>query len=199
MSPLNFGGKSKEEKDIEREMRYRKARAKLQQYIERIDDLQKMVYNQGKQAAKLGDDKFVRRQASKYLALHDKSKRGQRMLLLMEEARLQREMVKISGDFITFARDISQSIAEGPNVKQIASSQLQFEKAITQSEKMDEALSMALDMASEGVLGSGDYSDKGVDEVVKTMQGEVETEEKSLDDRITKGIKDVEDMMKKGS
>jgi hypothetical protein len=49
------------------------------------------------------------------------------------------------------------------------------------------------------VLGSGDYSDKGVDEVVKTMQGEVETEEKSMDDRITKGIKDVEDMMKKGS
>jgi hypothetical protein len=31
------------------------------------------------------------------------------------------------------------------------------------------------------------------------MQGEVETEEKSMDDRITKGIKDVEDMMKKGS
>ena len=58
---------------------------------------------------------------------------------------------------------------------------------------------MALDMASEGVLGSGDYSDKGVDEVVKTMQSEVETEEKSMDDRITKGIKDIEDMMKKGS
>jgi len=57
-----------------------------------------MVYNQGKQAAKLGDDKFVKRQAAKYLALQDKSKRSQRMLLLMEEARLQREMVKISGD-----------------------------------------------------------------------------------------------------
>jgi len=57
---------------------------------------------------------------------------------------------------------------------------------------------MALDMASEGVLGSGDYSEKGVDDVVKTMQGEAEIEEKSLDDKISKGIKDVEDMMKKG-
>jgi hypothetical protein len=198
MSPLKFGGKSKEEKEIEREIRYRKARATLQHYIEKIDDLQKMVYNQGKQAVKLGDDKFVKRQAAKYLALQERSKRSQRMLLLMEEARLQREMVKISGDFITFARDISQSIAEGPDVKKIASSQVEFEKALTQSEKIDEALSVALDMASEGVLGSGDYSEKGVDEVVKTMQGEVEIEEKSLDDRITKGIKDVEDMMKKG-
>ena len=198
MSPLKFGGKSKEEKEIEREIRYRKARATLQHYIEKIDDLQKMVYNQGKQAVKLGDDKFVKRQAAKYLALQERSKRSQRMLLLMEEARLQREIVKISGDFITFARDISQSIAEGPDVKKIASSQVEFEKALTQSEKIDAALSVALDMASEGVLGSGDYSEKGVDEVVKTMQGEVEIEEKSLDDRITKGIKDVEDMMKKG-
>ena len=198
MSPLKFGGKSKEEKEIEREIRYRKARTTLQHYIEKIDDLQKMVYNQGKQAVKLGDDKFVKRQAAKYLALQERSKRSQRMLLLMEEARLQREMVKISGDFITFARDISQSIAEGPDVKKIASSQVEFEKALTQSEKIDEALSVALDMASEGVLGSGDYSEKGVDEVVKTMQGEVEIEEKSLDDRISKGIKDVEDMMKKG-
>ena len=198
MSPIRFGGKSKEEKEIEREIRYRKARATLQHYIERIDNLQKMIYNQGKQAAKLGDDKFVRRQAAKFLALQERSKRSQRMLLLMEEARLQREMVKISGEFITFAKDISQSIAEGPDVNKLARSQVEFEKALTQSEKIDEALSVALDMASEGILGSEDYSDKNVDEVVKTMQSEVEVEEKSMDDRITKGIKDVEDMMKKG-
>jgi hypothetical protein len=198
MSPLRFGGKSKEEKDIEREIRHRKARATLQHYIERIEDLQKMVYNQGKQAAKLGDDKFVKRQAAKYLALQERSKRSQRMLLLMEEARLQREMVKISGEFITFARDISQSIAEGPDVNKIAHSQVEFEKALTQSEKIDEALSVALDMASESILSSQDFSEKSVDEIVKTMQGEVEIEEKSMDDRITKGIKNVEDMMKKG-
>jgi hypothetical protein len=198
VSPIRFGGKSKEEKEIEREIRYRKARATLQHYIERIDNLQKMIYNQGKQAAKLGDDKFVRRQAAKFLALQERSKRSQRMLLLMEEARLQREMVKISGEFITFAKDISQSIAEGPDVNKLARSQVEFEKALTQSEKIDEALSVALDMASEGILGSEDYSDKNVDEVVKTMQSEVEVEEKSMDDRITKGIKDVEDMMKKG-
>jgi hypothetical protein len=35
-------------------------------------------------------------------------------------------------------------------------------------------------------------------EIVKTMEGEVETEEKGLDERITKGIKEVEDRMRKG-
>lgn len=197
MAP-RFRGKSKEEKEIEREIRHRKARATLQHYIERLENLQSMVYDQGKQAAKLGDDKFVTRQAMKYLALQERIKRGQKMLLLMEEARLQKEMVKISGDFITFARDVSQSVFEGPDVDKIAHMQVEMEKAMAQAEKIDEALSVALDMASEGILSSQDFSQKNVEQIAKTMQGEAETEEKGLDERISKGIKEVEDMMKKG-
>ena len=68
MTPI-FKGKSKEEKEIEREIRHRKARVTLQHYLEKLENLQTMVYNQGKQAAKLGDDKFVTRQAAKYLRL----------------------------------------------------------------------------------------------------------------------------------
>lgn len=197
MGPI-FGGKSKEEKEIEREIRYRKARATLQRYNEKLENLQKMVYDQGKQAAKLGDDKFVTRQAAKYLTIQERIKKGQKMLLLMEEARLQREMVKVSGEFITFASDISQSIFEGPNVEKIAHMQVEMEKAMTHAEKVDEALSVAMDMASEGIMSSQDYSEKNVNEIVKSMQGEVEADEKGLDDRISKGIKSVEDAMKKG-
>jgi hypothetical protein len=192
-----FRGKSREEKEIEREIRHRKARATLQHYLERLGNLQTMVYNQGKQAAKLGDDKFVTRQAAKYLALQERMKRGQKMLLLMEEARLQREMVKVSGDFITFARDVSQSVFEGPDVDKIAHMQVEMAKAMAQAEKIDEALSVALDMANEGILSSQDFSEKNVTEIAKAMQGEAETEEKGLDERISKGVKEVEDMMKR--
>ncbi len=198
MSPLRFGGKSKEEKEIEREIRHRKARATLQHYLERLQTLQKMVYEQGKQAARLGDDKFVTRQATKYLSLQERIKRGQRMLLLMEETRLQREMVKISGDFITFAKDVSQSISEGPDVDKIAHMQVEMEKAMAQADKIDEALSVALDMASEGIIISQDFSEKNVTEIAKAMQGEAETEEKGLDERISKGLKEVEDTMTRG-
>jgi hypothetical protein len=193
-----FRGKSREEKEIEREIRHRKARATLQHYIERLDNLQSMVYEQGKQAAKLGDDKFVTRQAAKYLVLQERIKRGQKMLLLMEEARLQKEMVKISGDFVAFARDVSQSVFEGPGVDRVAHMQVEMEKAMAQAEKIDGALSVALDIASEGILSSQDFSQKNVEQIAKTMQGEAETEEKGLDERISKGVKEVEDMMKKG-
>lgn len=192
-------GKSKQEKEIEREIRYRKAKKTLQNYIVQLEGLQKRVYDQGRQAAKLGDEKFIKRQAAKYLALQEKIKKGQKMLLLMEEARLQKEMVKVSGDFVSFACDISESIFEAEDIEKIAGMQIELEKAMGQAEKIDETLSVAIDMTSEGILSSGDFSEKDMDEIVKTMEGEAETEEETaLDERITKGIKEVEDMMKKG-
>lgn len=192
-------GKSKKEKEIEREINYRKAKATLQNYIGKLEGLQKMVYKQGRQAARLGDEKFIRRQAAKYLALQERIKKGQKMLLLMEEARLQKEMVKVSGDFVSFARDISETIFEAPDTEKIVGMQVELEKAMQQAETIDETLSVAIDMTSEGILSAENFSEKNVDEIMKTMEGEAETEEETaLDERITKGIKEVEEMMKKG-
>ncbi|MDY6865114.1 MAG: hypothetical protein SVY15_03975 [Halobacteriota archaeon] len=190
-------GKSKEEKEIEREIRYRKAKATLKSYIEKLARLQTMVYDQGKQAAKLGDEEFLKRQALKYLALQEKKKKAQKMLLLMEEVKVQREMVKVSGEFVNFAKDISDSIFEAPDTNKIAGMQIELEKAMTKAETIDEALSVAIDMTSEGILTSESFSDANVEEIMKTMEGEVETEEKGLDDRISKGVKDVEEMMRR--
>ncbi|MCL0093652.1 hypothetical protein M1O53_01475 [Dehalococcoidia bacterium] len=191
-------GKSREEKEIEREIRYRKAKARVKGYISKLMDLQKTIYDQGRQAARLNEEKFLKRQAAKYLVLQERIRKGQRMLLLMDEARLQREMVKISGDFVTFAKDISESIIEGPDVEKIAGMQVELEKAMAQAEGIDEALSTTLDMASEGILSAEGFSDRDINEIVKTMEGEAETEEKGLDERISRSIKEVEDMMRKG-
>lgn len=189
-------GKSKEEINIERELRYRKARNAVQNYIERMETLQQRIFEQGREAAKIGDDKFVRRQAAKYLALQERIKRGQRMLLHMDEAKLQRELVKTSGDFITFAKDISESIAEGTSVEKISEMQLEIEKAMQQVEQIDEALSIAIEIASEGILSSKDISEKNVESIMQAMGDKVSGEEK-LDERISKGIKEVEEMMRK--
>ena len=61
--------KSKEKKEIERKVRIRKSKTIVQSYIGKLEHLQKRVFGQGKEYAKLGDDKMVKNQASKYLAL----------------------------------------------------------------------------------------------------------------------------------
>lgn len=189
-------GKSKEEKDIERELRYRKAKSSINQYIQKLNKVQKMVYEQGKKAAKIGDDTFVRRQAMKHMAIGERIKKGQRLFLLMEEARLQRDLVNISGDFVDFAKDITESILEGPDVEKIAGMQVEFEKGLVQAEKIDEALSMAVDVASESILGSEDISESSIDSMISSMEGDAIDEEPKLDDRISKGISEIESKMK---
>jgi len=191
-------GKSKEEKDIEREIRYRKAKTSINKYIQKLEKVQKMVYEQGKQAAKIGDDTFVRRQAVKYMAIGERIKKGHRLFLLMEEARLQRDLVQISGDFVIFAKDITASILEGPDVEKITSMQVEFEKGLAQAEQIDEALSTAVDLASEGILGSEDLSESSVDSMISSMQGDAIDEEPQLDERISKGISEIESKMKQG-
>lgn len=194
-------GKSPEERNIEREMRHKKAVSRVKNYISKLESLQKQVYRQGKEAAAINDHQFVKRQAAKYMGLQERIRKGQRILLLMEEARVQKELANISGDFITFAKDISDTISEAPEMKDIASMQVDFEKAMGKVEEIDEAMSTAVELASESILSSEEFSEETLDEVASSMEGEAAEEEAGgteLDQRISKGIEEVERKMKGG-
>jgi len=88
--------KGKEEKEMERKIRIRKSKSVVQSYIMKLEQLQKRVFGQGKEYAKLGEQKMVRSQASKYLALESRVHQAKKLLLLMEEAEIQRELNSMS-------------------------------------------------------------------------------------------------------
>ena len=188
-------GKSKNQKDIEREFRYRQAKTSINKHIQQLEKVQKMVYEQGKQAASIDDTTFVRRQAMKYVSIGERIRKGQRLILLMEEARLQRDLVKISGDFVIFAQDITESILEGPDIDNITEMHLELEKGLSKAEKIDEALSMAVDIASESIMASENMSENSIDSIITSMEGDVIDDESDLDERISKGVKDIENQM----
>ncbi len=190
--------KSKEEKEIERKIRAKKAKMMLQNYISSLEKLQKRIFDLGKGAAKLGDERLMRRQAAKYLALENRVNQARKLLLLMEEAEAQKELVKVSSSFITFSKDIVDSIAEGPNIDKLARMHVELEKAMAKVESIEEALSVVVDAASESILTSGEFDDEKVNEVVKMLEGEAGVEEKELDARIEERLREVEDMMRKG-
>lgn len=190
--------KSKEEKEIERKIRAKKAKAMLQNYISNLERLQKRIFEIGMEAAKLGDEKLVKRQAVKFLALENRINQARKLLLLMEEAEAQKELVKVSSSFLTFSKDIVDSIAEGPGVDKIAKMHVEFEKAMMRVESIEEALSVVVDAASESILTSGEFDDEKVSEVVRMLESEAGVEEKELDAKIEERLREVEDMMRKG-
>lgn len=172
--------KSREEKEIERKIRINRAKAALQRYIESLEALSRKIMEQGKEAARLGDRELLRRQARKYFIVNQRIRQTKRLLLLMEEAELQRELVKASSRFIEFSKDIVSSIAEGPSASEIVRTQMRLEEALAKAESVEEALNTILDLTSEGILTSKALGEKELSELMRLMEEEARSEEVEL-------------------
>jgi len=193
--------KSKEKLEIERKIRIRKSKTVIQNYISKLERLQKRVFSHGKEYAKLGEQQMVKNQASKYLALEHRIHQAKKLMLLMEEAEIQRELVNVSGSFIQFSKDIVNSIADAPKVDDLAKAHVKFEEAMTKVECIEEALNTVLDASSEGILSGEAFGEDKIEEVAKLLEGEAGAEESEIDSELDKEIekkmKNIEEMMKK--
>ena len=193
--------KSKEKMEIERKIRIRKSKTVIQNYISKLERLQKRVFAHGKEYAKLGEQQMVKNQASKYLALENRIHQAKKLMLLMDEAEIQRELVNVSGSFIQFSKDIVNSIADAPKVDDIAKVHVKFEEAMTKVEGIEEALNTVLDASSEGILSGEVFGEDKIEEVAKLLEGEAGAEESEIDSELDKEIekkmKNIEETMTK--
>lgn len=192
-----FHKKSKHEIEIEREISYRKAKAIIKNYIDSCEDIKKRYWEQGVEAAKIGDDELLKSFASGYFTINDKIKKGKKLLLRMEGIKIQRDAIHISSEFVGFAKEMSSSILEGITVKDLSDMQVGLEKAIMKAEQVDLALSTSLDATSEKVLTAPEL-DMNLNDIMKTMEGEAAAGESKMDTKIEEGLKQVEEAMKKG-
>lgn len=183
---------------MERELAYRKAKKVINKYLQKCKSLQGRYWEQGKEAARIGDSKLLRRFAVGYLSMQEKIMKAEKIALSLEGIKLQREEVGISTEFVGFAKEMSESIMEGADTQTIAKMQTDLEKALTKAEEVDMALTSALDVASESILSSPEVSEEGIEDVVQSLEGEVEASEGELDIKIEEGLKKVEEAMKKG-
>lgn len=192
-----FDRKTKQEKELERELAYRKAKSALQNYIDKCKQLQNKYWEQGKASAKIGDAKLLRQFAIGYMSMQESVRKGERLLLYMEGIKLQRDKVKISAEFVEFAKDMSESVLEGINIKDVSQMQGELAKSLTEAEKVDFSLTTVLDALNEKILASPeDTVSEDVSEVSKAMEKEVAEKEKSLDGKIEEGLKKIEEAMK---
>lgn len=187
--------KSKKEIEIERKIRARKVKILLQNYVTMLEHLQKKIFKLGVEAKRLNDHKLTRRQAVKLLAIESRINQAKRLLLIIEEAEAERELVSISSSFITFANDIIKAIAEGPDASKLAKLQAEFEKAIEKSESLEEMLSIIVDSANESILSSGNFNDENIAKVMKLLEDEVDKGNYTSID-IEERIKKIEDDLK---
>ncbi|TRZ89828.1 MAG: hypothetical protein D4R88_04735 [Methanosarcinales archaeon] len=182
------------ELEIEREISYRKAKSVVNNYIDECDGIKKRYWEQGVEAARIRDEEMLKRLAAGYFTMNDKIKKGKKLLLHMEGIKIQRDALQVSSEFVAFAKEMSESMIEGADIKDIAVMQAELDKTIIKAEQMDSALSAALDMTNEKLIDTSG-SDMNLDNIVKTMEGMVG--EPRMDPKVEEGIKQIEEAMKK--
>jgi len=190
--------KSKKQREMEAEIRFRQGLSRIRQFVNQCTRVQGKYWLAAKESVRLGDREQFRQLAGAYLRTRATINRWERYLLQLETLGIRRNEVAATGEFLKSMDAMTKSIMRGASAAEMAKMQTQLQEAIVKSEQLEQTLSIAMDAASESIYATDDLSDEAVDEVAEAVRGEVEGEESGeLDATIDKTLGEIEQRLRK--
>ncbi|MEA3253999.1 MAG: Snf7 family protein [Chloroflexota bacterium] len=187
-------------KEIEREVKFKQGLSRVRNYVQKCHQAQKKYWELGKRSLKLGDKQQFENVAKAYLRTGEMITRWERFLVAMETVSLQRDQVKVTGEFAKSMGALSNSMMAGASPQDITKVQMGLERALTKAHTLDETLAAVMDATSDTIFLSEGLSEESLQQVETAMKGEAEHEEgETLDDRISAGLRRIEEEMRKES
>jgi hypothetical protein len=194
--------KSKEERRIERNIQVRKAVTQIRRQIASNEKHEVDYIQKAKRAKKLGWDNqydFLKKAIKKTATI----KVGlERQLLALESAAQIKEQAEGHFEFANAMNGLSKSISEVFGATDMAKTQVNFEKAMSQASSLEERMDTFLEMTSDSMF---DYQGSSEGELVKDadidkmLEEEVAHEERAgIDDEIDKDLSDIQKEIEKG-
>ena len=172
--------KSKDERRIEREMKIRRGVKSIEKSIRQQEKFADDFIKSAKQARKIGDNDqylFVRNALKKTATI---KKMLERQLLAIKNAQLVQQQARSSQQFAESMNLIAGEIGKAFGEMDLTKTQSDWEKAISQSESMEERMDLFLDTMqdSAGVSTSSEdlVSD---DEIDRLIEADVVAEERA--------------------
>ena len=144
-----FLEKRRQTKEIEREIKFKQGLSKIRNYVQKCNNAQKRYWELGKRSLKLGDRQQFENIAKAYIRTGEMITRWERFLVAMETVSLQRDQVKVTGEFATSMSALSSSMMAGASPKDITKVQMELETALTKAHTLDETLSAVMDATSD--------------------------------------------------
>ncbi len=193
--------KSKEERRIERNIQVRKAVTQIRRQIASNAKHEADYIEKAKRARKLGWQNqydFLKKAIKKTSTI---KVRLERQLLALESAVQIKEQAEGHFEFANAMNALSKSIAEVFGATDMAKTQVNFEKAMSQAESLEERMDTFLEMTSESMF---DYEGSSEGELVKDsdidkmLEEEITHEEKAgIDDEIEKDLSAIQKEIEK--
>lgn len=190
--------KSKKQREMEAELKFRQGKAKISRYINECKKYQQKYWNLGKEALRMGDEKQFKQLVASYLRLREQVNRWQRYLIQMETLGLRRNEVAATGEFLTSINALTGSMLRGATPEEISKMQMRIEQAVARAGALEETLAIAMEASSDSIFADEGLDEKQFTEIADTMKQEaLSDEETSMDQEISQSLKQIEEQMKK--
>ncbi len=193
--------KSKEERRIERNIQVRKAITQIRRQIAANEKHEADYVVKAKRARKLGWDnqyQFLKKAIKKTATI---KVRLERQLLSLESAVQIKEQAEGHYEFASAMNALSKSIAEVFGATDMAKTQVNFEKAMSQAETLEEKMDTFLEMTSDSMFDYEGSSEKELvsdGDIDKMLEEEVVHEEREgVDDEIEKDLSAIQKEIEK--
>jgi len=173
--------KSKEERRIERDIKIRQGIRRIEKSISEQNKFQDEFVKNARHAKQIGDMssyQFIRNSLKKTASI---KKMLERQLLAVKNALLLKRQAEAASDFAGAMKTMASEIGRMYGEADLVQTQMDWEKAMAQSENMGERMDMFLDSMEEGAAADAAQSSEAItDEEIDRM---IEAEEQVEDAR----------------
>jgi len=174
--------KSKEERRIEREMIIRRGVKSIERSINEQQKFAESFIKNAQRAKKVGDDQqynFIREQLKKTTSI---KRMLERQLVAVNSAMIIQKQAAASGQFAESMGVIAEEIQKTFGELDLTKTQVQWEKAVTQSQSIEERMGLFLDSMETG-MGQGSVAPTSSavsdDEIDRMIEADVLAQETS--------------------
>jgi hypothetical protein len=195
--------KSKEERRIERNIEVRKATTQIRRQLASNAKHEADYIEKAKRARKLGwqnQYEFLKKAIKKTATIRVQL---ERQLLALESAVQIKEQAEGHFEFASAMNALSKSIAEVFGATDMAKTQVNFEKAMSQAESLEERMDTFLEMTSETMFDYEGSSEGGLvkdADIDKMLEEEITHEERAgVDDEIEKDLSAIQKEIEKNN
>lgn len=193
--------KSSEDRRLEREMEIRKGLSRIKKQIRQQEKEEKEFIKKAKRAKQLGDGTQLKVIKSSLKRTAYTRRLMERQLLNLEVFKQLKDQAETQADFARALETVSEAIAESYGSVNLAEIHKNCEKAVNQSESMQQVMEMMIDSTNESVSSmEGAQSDDLVtdDEIDKLIDEAVVAEEtEEIEDKVSSRLDELRDRFEK--
>lgn len=194
--------KSKSEREMEAQLKLRQGKSRINRFIQQSRKAGDRYWQLARQAYKLGDQEQFKHLAAAYLRTRESINRWERHLVKLDTLEMRRNEVAATGDFLKSIEAMTASIMRGAKPEDIQKMQMGLEKAVQNTDALEQMLDVTMETAGASLSGSSELSDDVLNQITAGMEGDVggtgqqQVSDADLDAKINAAMKQMEGEVK---